>query len=67
MTEPRNPTPETQSSPNPDAEKTRPNRANITGFFNRVRQELNPEEEPVHPSEAAEIVIMEEGDERTRL
>jgi hypothetical protein len=32
------------------------------GFFKRVRRELKPEEEPIHPTEAAEIVIMEEAD-----
>jgi len=61
MTEPKKPTPETQNSPEaPDSEKTLPNQAEATGFFNRVRRELKPEEEPVHPSEAAEIVIMKE-------
>jgi len=38
------------------------------GFFNRVRRELKSEEEPIHPSEEAEIVIMEEdGDAKTRF
>jgi hypothetical protein len=66
MTEPKKPTPETQNSPEaPDSEETHP--ADATGFFNRVRGKFKPEEKPVHPSEEAEIVIMEEGDERTRL
>jgi len=53
------PTPKTQNSPEaPDSEETRSEDA--TGFFNRVRRELNPEERPVHPTEAAEIVIMED-------
>ena len=59
MTEPKNPEPETQKLPEaPDSEETRP--ADATGFFNRVRRELNPEERPVHPTETAEIVIMED-------
>ena len=59
MTEPQKPTPKTQNSPEaPDSEETRP--AAATGFFNRVRRGLKPEEEPIHPTEAAEIVIMEE-------
>jgi hypothetical protein len=59
MTEPKKPTPKTQNSPEaPNSEETRP--ADATGFFNRVRRELKPEQEPVHPSEAAEIVIMDE-------
>jgi hypothetical protein len=59
MTTP-NPTPEKQNLPAaPDSEKT----ADPTGFFNRVRRKLNSEEEPVHPSEKAEIVIMDEEDE----
>jgi hypothetical protein len=36
------------------------------GFFNRVRQELKSEPEPeppIHPTEAAEIVIMDEEEE----
>ena len=60
MTEPT-PTPEKQNSPEPpDSEETRPNPADATGFFNRVRREFNPDEKPVHPSEKAEIVIMED-------
>jgi hypothetical protein len=56
MTEQKKPTPETQNSPEaPDSEETLPNQAEATGFFNRVRRVLNPEEEPVHPTEAAEI------------
>jgi hypothetical protein len=59
MTEPT-PTPEKQDPPAaPDSEKTRPN-PDATGFFKRVRQELDPE--PVHPSERDEIVVMDEDD-----
>ncbi len=49
-----------------DSEKTRPNHPTSdtpprpTGFFNTIRQELC-EEEP-HPTEAVEIVIMDEGE-----
>jgi hypothetical protein len=54
------PTPENQnSSEAPDSEKTRLNPA-TTGFFNRVRRELKPEEQPIHPTEADEIVVMED-------
>jgi hypothetical protein len=50
------PTPEKQNPPDaPDSEPTK-----VTGFFNRVQRELHPE--PVHPTEAAEIVIMDEGE-----
>jgi len=66
MTTPK-PTPETQNSPAAPDEKT-PQSADANtsfpqrdGFFKRVRRELNPE--PVNPSEAKEIVIMEEGDD----
>ena len=59
MTEPKKPTPKTQNSPEAsDSEETRP--ADATGFFNRVRREPKPEKKPVHPTEAAEIVIMDE-------
>jgi hypothetical protein len=60
MTEPKETTkPKTQNSPEaPNSEEARP--ADATGFFSRVRRELNAEEEPVHPSEAAEIVILED-------
>jgi len=61
MTEPKNSTPEAQNSPEaPDSEET--HSADATGFFDRVRRKFKPEEEPVHPSEAAEIVIMDEGE-----
>jgi hypothetical protein len=51
------PTPEKQNSPSaPAIEMPR------MGFFDRVRQELNPKERPIHPTEAAEIVVMDEGD-----
>jgi hypothetical protein len=39
-----------ETQQNPTGEELRK-----TGFFNRVRQELNPEQ--IHPSEAAEIVV----------
>ena len=48
------------SQPNPDSEETIQNPADETspperdGFFKRVRRVLH---EPVHPSEAAEIVV----------
>lgn len=66
MTTP-NPTPEKPNSPAaPDSEETRPNPADKTlprmGFFNRVQQELKSE--PIHPSEAAEIVVMEDNGDR---
>ena len=57
------PTPEKQNLSEPeDSEETTPTPADTTGFFHRVRRELNPElnPEPIHPSEAAEIVIMDE-------
>jgi len=55
MTTPK-PTPEQENSQNsPDSTETR-----STGFFNRVRRTLKPEEEPIHPTEAAEVVIMDE-------
>lgn len=60
MTEPT-PTPEKQNPPTPDSEETRQSAdANTStperdGFFKRVRRELNPE--PIHPSEAKEIVV----------
>jgi len=57
------PTPEQQKSPEvPDSAGTRPT-SSTTGFFNRVRQNLNTEpkpEPPIHPTEAAEIVVMED-------
>jgi hypothetical protein len=59
------PTPEKQNVSEPgDSEETTPTPANgtspeATGFFHRVQRELKPE---IHPSEAAEIVIMDEGD-----
>jgi hypothetical protein len=55
--------PENQNSPAaPDSEETRSN-PDATGFFKRVRQKLQPKPEPeppIHPTEAAEIVIMKE-------
>ncbi len=54
------PTPEKQNLSEPgDSETTTPTPAGTTGFFRRVRQGLHPEQ-LVHPSEVAEIVIMEE-------
>jgi hypothetical protein len=64
MTEPKKkPTPEQQNSPAaPDSEETHPNSADAAGFFNRVQRKFKPKdkEKPTHPSEAAEIVIIEE-------
>ena len=58
MTESK-PTPEQKPPASPNSEETQQNpadeRPRKTGFFNRVRRELNPE--PIHPSEAAEIVV----------
>jgi hypothetical protein len=45
----------------PNSEETRS--ADATGFFNRVRRELKPEEKPIHPTEAAEIVVMDEDED----
>jgi hypothetical protein len=61
MTTPK-PTPETQNSPAAPAEETRNADANTStperdGFFKKVRRKLAPE--PIHPSEAEEIVIMD--------
>jgi hypothetical protein len=55
------PTPEQQNSPEvPDSAGTRPT-SSTTGFFNRVQRILQPKPEPpIHPTEAAEIVIMED-------
>jgi hypothetical protein len=60
------PTPQEENSPQADAiEMPR------MGFFKRVQRILQPEPEPpIHPTEAAEIVIMDEGegaDEKTRF
>jgi len=66
MTTP-NPTPEKENSPAaPDSKGTRPT-SSATGFLNRVQRILHPEpqpqpEPPVHPTEAEEIVIMNEED-----
>ena len=63
MTESKKPTPEEQNSPAaPDAEK--PSQENSStperdGFFKRVRRGLH---EPIHPSEAKEIVVDMEGE-----
>jgi len=55
------PTPEKQnSSESGDSKETTPTPAGTTGFFRRVRQKLDPK--PIHPSEEAEIVIMEENE-----
>jgi len=63
---PPTPTPEKQNfSEAPNSEKTRSEPADVTGFFNRVQRKLDPEpkpEPPIHPTEEAEIVIMDEGD-----
>jgi hypothetical protein len=70
MTTPK-PTPEEENSPAaPHSQGTSPTLSD-TGFFNRVQRILQPEPEPeppIHPTEAAEIVIMDEGaDEKTRF
>jgi hypothetical protein len=58
------PTPEKQNPPvTPDSTEPGSNPADATGFFNRVRRDLNSEEESVHPSESAEIVVMGDGEE----
>jgi len=61
MTEPKS-TPQEQNLPASPAEETRNADANTStperdGFFKRLRRGLNPE--PIHPSEAEEIVIMD--------
>jgi hypothetical protein len=66
MTEPT-PTPQEQNLPASPAQETRNADANTStperdGFFKRVRRELKPE--PIHPTEEAEIVIMEESDDQ---
>jgi hypothetical protein len=59
-TEPK-PTP--KQSESPDSEETRQNPGDETstperdGFFKRVRRKL--QSKPIHPSEEAEIVVME--------
>jgi hypothetical protein len=57
------PTPEQENSPKAPNSKQTPSNPDATGFFNRVRQKLETEpqpEPPIHPTEAAEIVIMED-------
>ena len=60
MTEPK-PTPQ-QNPTSPDSSDETPSSqdetSGKTGFFNRVQRELKPK--PVHPSEAEEIVIMDD-------
>lgn len=56
MTEPT-PTPEQRNSSAPPAADANSSTPERDGFFKRVRRELNPE--PIHPSEAEEIVIMD--------
>jgi|GEM_PF-3161482 hypothetical protein len=56
------PTPEEQNLSEPgDSEDTTPIPGGTTGFFNRVQRQLKSAE-PIHPTEAAEIVIMEESE-----
>jgi len=55
MTEPT-PTPQEQNLPASPAENTSPTKER-DGFFRRVQRVLKPEPPPVHPSEAAEIVV----------
>jgi hypothetical protein len=57
------PTPEEENSPEAPNSKKTPSNPYATGFFNRVQQNLNTKAQPepqIHPTEAAEIVIMEE-------
>jgi hypothetical protein len=68
MTTPKATPPEKKSPAAPESEETRSN-PDGKGFFQRVREkfkpkpELEPEPElPIHPTEAAEIVIMDKGD-----
>ena len=55
MTEPKS-TAETQNLPAAPAEEATTSTPERDGFFKRLRRGLNPE--PIHPSEAEEIVIM---------
>jgi hypothetical protein len=55
------PTPENQnSSEASDSSESASNPAEVTGFFQRVRRKLKSEERPIHPTEADEIVVMED-------
>jgi hypothetical protein len=54
------PTPQEENSPQAPATETP---GTTTGFFNRVQIELKPTK-PIHPSEAEEIVIMEDEDRK---
>jgi len=56
------PTPENQNSPATPNSNENPRSSEVTGFFLRVRQELKAAEEPIHPTEEAEIVVMEENE-----
>jgi hypothetical protein len=62
------PTPEQENLPEVPNSKETPSNPDTTGFFNRVRQNLNKTEPkpepPIHPTEAAEIVIMEDDHDR---
>jgi hypothetical protein len=51
------PTPQEENSPQTPATET----PRTTGFFNRVQREFQPG--PIHPTEAAEIVLMDEAEE----
>ena len=66
MTEPT-PTPQ-QKPTSPDSSDETPSSqdetSRKTGFFNRVQQELKPK--PAHPSEAEEIVIMDDNQTNER-
>jgi hypothetical protein len=64
MTEPKNPTPEEQNLPASPDNADQKTSEEGTGFFNRVRRNLNPEK--THPSEEHEIVVMtDDSDDRT--
>jgi len=55
MTTPK-PTPQEQNLPAAPDENSSPTEKR-DGFFRRVQRVFNPEPLPVHPSEAAEIVV----------
>jgi hypothetical protein len=59
-------TPEKQNSPAAPDNADKKSAEEGTGFFNRVRRNLNPEK--THPSEEQEIVVMDEdSDDTTQL
>jgi hypothetical protein len=67
MTEPT-PTPEKQNSPrSADKDKKASSPERGTGFFGRVQRVLSEPTEPIHPSEAQEIVIMDGDDDQDQM